>query len=383
MPRRAVGVVVGVVDRHLQGERDDQREQRRHRAGSRRARRRRRCRRARAPRRRAACAAGRRRPTGRGWPSDLRDQPPRDGAAVGLAGVQGRDRVDQVQLARGGRRAQPLGRPRRAARAGRGGAPAPGRRRRRPAAPTRRRAGRTRPRRRPPGASRSAASTAGGATLTPPVMTTSSSRPVTVSRPSASDAGVAGAEPAVDERLGGRLRVEPVAQRQHRAGQLHAAVVDPHAGRRPGARRRTRSRRRSRSSRRWSRRATPASRARVEQRRVGGRAADEDGVERAQRVGLGVEVRGAAGSGTSDVYRRPAGMRATAAASGSPRASTVTGRPASTLRQSTCRPAIAETGRASSQLPGPPSRSWVAVAEAVQRARRTAARRGRRRSSPR
>ena len=57
-------------------------------------------------------------------------------------------------------------------------------------------------------------------------------------------------------------------------------------------------------------------------------------------------------------------MRATAAARVSPGASTVAGVPARKLRQRTWRPAIAETGRASSQLPGPPSRSWVAAADA-------------------
>src|ERR671932_268608 len=57
-------------------------------------------------------------------------------------------------------------------------------------------------------------------------------------------------------------------------------------------------------------------------------------------------------------------MRSTAAASGSPGPSTVGAVPPRIERQSPCRPAMAETGSASSQPPGPPSRRSVASAEA-------------------
>ena len=383
MPRRAVGVVVGVVDADLQRERDHQREQRRARGGSRRARRRRRCRPAPAP---AAAGRVRGRAPATHW-AGVAIRPPGSGAATarrsglpvcrsgtsasscswrGAAGAPSRSATQARQL---GELRAPC--------------PGPGRRRPRPAAPTRRRAGRRRPRRRPPGASRSAASTAAGATLTPPVMTTSSSRPVTVSRPSVAGRRRRGC--GTSRRRTPRRSPtgsQPVAERQHRAGQLDAAVGDPHAdavqrlavvdaaagglghavgGHDRDARRRGRGRA---APGRWPRR-RPGPR-----RRRAGR--------RARRRGTG-----AAGSAPARCSGgRPAcGRRRRRAAR--PRASTVTGSPASTLRQSTCRPAIAETGRASSQAPGPPSRSWVAVAEASSAVGRQQHGRGRRRWSRR
>ena len=119
----AVGVVVGVVDRDLQGERDDQGEERGQRPEA-------------AERGGGAGADEHRGERGRqgarpGAGDPLRGgghQPstaPGDGPPVGLAGVQQRDGGDDVQLPRRRRGAQPLGHPR--AQRGQGRA-APGRR---------------------------------------------------------------------------------------------------------------------------------------------------------------------------------------------------------------------------------------------------------------
>ena len=102
----AVGVVVGVVDPDLQGEADDQGEQRRPPGGSARRRRPAACRRAPARPRRAGSAAGRRRATapgvGRGGPRSVIGRAP----AIRLAGDQSPDRL-AVGLA-AGQPGQPL-----------------------------------------------------------------------------------------------------------------------------------------------------------------------------------------------------------------------------------------------------------------------------------
>ena len=77
---------------------------------------------------------------------------------------------------------------------------------------------------------------------------------------------------------------------------------------------------------------------------------------------------------TRDVYRRPGPKRLIApgnSVTSKPAlvTSSSTGtEPASTLRTSTCRPAMWYGGKANSQLPGPPRRSWVADALAVRAA---------------
>ena len=125
------------------------------------------------------------------------------------------------------------------------------RRTRPPGCPTPRR-GRRAPR--PPstaGCSRSRAATAGAGTLTPPLTTTSSTRPSTCSRPSSSSRPASEVqEPAVDQHLGGQLRVAVVPVEERRPGDPDPAVGvdrDRHPVQRRSRRRR--SRRRSRPSR--------------------------------------------------------------------------------------------------------------------------------------
>ena len=340
VPRRAVGVVVGVVDRDLQGERDDQGEQRRQRPE--------------AVERGGGAGAdqhgrergGQRARAGAGDPLGGGGQvsrAPADGGGhgppVGLAGVQQRHGRDHVQLARRGGRPEALGDPGPQARQVR----ARPRRAATTAATTRwPHSSSGRPNTTASatsGCSRSTASTACGATFTPPVMTTSSSRPVTVSRPSSRRPASRVRNQPSANAAGGRRRIEPVAQRQHRAGELHAAVG------RPG--RRTPSSGLAvvhaaagglghavggdhRDARRPAR--GPAGRGRWPRRRRGRR--------RRPRRPSGSVSRNAAQLGRH--HRRCSGGRPACGRSrrrGSrPRSSTVGGSPASTLRHSTCRP---------------------------------------------
>ena len=151
-----------------------------------------------------------------------------------------------------------------------------------------------------PGCSRIRAATAGAGTFTPPLMITSSARPVTRSRPSSSiwPRSSVPSQPSLQRRRG-PLGVALVAVEQHRPAQQHLARRRCGPRRRRAAGRRTRSRRRSRSSRRSAR---PGSRVpRPRPRTSGSRrpAADEHGVEggpapRRRRAVL--EQRGAAAS---------------------------------------------------------------------------------------
>ena len=309
-------------------------------------------------RRRAGCAAGRRRPTGRAVAIDAVTSRA-TAAAVGLAGVQGRDGVEQVQLPgrRGG--AQPRRSPRAAARRAWAGRPAVGTTAATTRAPHSSSGRPNTTASATSGCSRSAASTACGATFTPPVMTTSSRRPVH-------------GQPAVVER--GRRRgcgtsrrrrpprsrgVQPVAEGERRPGELHAVVADPHpdavqrhpvvhaaagglghAVRRHGA---------------------DAGRAgAVEQLGVGGGAADEDGVEGAQRLGLGVEEPAQLGGhhrGVPTVVRH-AGQRGGERLARAPSTVGSAARPAPPGRPPAARRSPTSAGRAASCPVRPDARAW-------------------------
>ena len=104
-------------------------------------------------------------------------------------------------------------------------------------------------------------------------------------------------------------------------------------------------------------------------------AADQHGVEFGERRGgggvgqrlvqLGGDQRGVAPAGAHRRYgRREVRRRRTGTTSSDRRAC-----PQCTLRTSTCRPATWWAGNASSQVPGPPRRSWVAVGAGGQRGR--------------
>ena len=357
----AVGVVVGVVDRHLQGEGDDERQERGQRAEALRARPPRRCRRERARRPRAGSCG--RAPASHWAAVAISSRTASATARRSGLPVCSSGKASRTCSARGA-----AGAPSRSATQGRrssrsGAAPGAGT----TAATTRcPHSSSGRPKTTASatsGCSRSAASTADGATFTPPLITTSSSRPCTVSRPSSSDPGVAGAEPAVDE--GGRGR------RRDRGGSPARGSARP--ARRPSA----------------TRTPTPASGTPVvdaaagglghavgghhghalgpragEQGGVRGGAADEHGVEGPQRVGLGVEEpaqlggheRGVAAAGGHAGHR--GGQRLAA-----PRARWRACRRGRSGRGPAGRRSP-RPGSSSSQLPGPPSRSWVAAAEA-------------------
>ena len=81
----------------------------------------------------------------------------------------------------------------------------------------------------------SASSKSEAGSRSPPRLIISLVRPSTTSSPSTSDAGVAGVEPAVDERRGGRRGIVEVAVHQRRAADDHLAGVGARRPRRPGA----------------------------------------------------------------------------------------------------------------------------------------------------
>ena len=204
-------------------------------------------------------------------------------------------------------------------------------------------------------------------------------------------------EPAVDvpaaraRRGGRRRRCGTSGRRRRRSGTRRASGRGARGSRWPASGRRARSDRRVRPDRRSVERhavvdAAAAGLAHAVGRdgsdpRVAGSgqesgwargAADEDGVETRQRCGGSRRRRAGARAGWArarcSAARRPACAAAAVKASGvkpSDRSTKPGSVPAATQRSSTCTPAMWCGGMASSQAPGPPSRSWVAAALAA------------------